>query len=302
MRVYTLSKDGEGFLGFEDGGRLLDLTRAITLFETSRDNHFGELYFDIADLICEDLFTGPYLGEVMEFAAKHGLEAYLEVGDGISIEPPVIPGKIIALGNNYRNHIKEMKQALPDEPVLFGKWPSTVIGHGAPILRPKWIGNMSYEAELAFVIGREAKNVPASHTMEYVAGYTCVNDVTARDIQKKDLARSLPWMPSKNFDTFCPMGPCVLVADASVDPRGFGVQSRVNGDLRQDGSTGDLIFSIPTVIEYISKIMTLEPGDVVSTGTPEGVGFIEPGDTIDITCTGIGTLSNPVAEFPEPTR
>jgi 2-keto-4-pentenoate hydratase/2-oxohepta-3-ene-1,7-dioic acid hydratase in catechol pathway len=313
MRVYTLSKNDDIFLGFEEGGELLDLTKAITIYEASRDNHFGEFYRDMGDLIRENLFTLGYLGEVMDFVMEHGLASRLAVGEGIGIEPPLRPGKIIALGNNYTNHIREMNQKVPDAPVLFGKWPSTVIGHGDPILKPGWIGSMSYEAELAFIISRPARNVPASEAMDYVAGYTCVNDVTARDIQRKDIARSLPWMPSKNFDTFCPMGPCVLLADAAWGPRvsgslcghmrskkeppespAFGVQSRVNGELRQDGNTRDLIFNIPTVIEYITKIMMLEPGDVVSTGTPEGVGFIEPGDTVDITCTGIGTLSNPV--------
>ncbi len=130
-----------------------------------------------------------------------------------------------------------------------------------PILRPGWIGNMSYEAELAFIMGAEAKNVPASEAMRYVAGYTCVNDLTARDIQKKDIGNALPWMQSKNFDTFCPMGPCVLLSGAVKEPVEIGVQSRVNGVLKQDGNTRDLIFDIPTVIEYITKIMTLEPGD-----------------------------------------
>lgn len=296
MRVYSLSRDGEDFLGFEDGGPLLDLTRAITLHETARDNSPDDLFQDIEELIWEDLFTLEYLGGVMEFITKHGLTADLSVDAGFEVNAPVFPGKIIALGNNYRNHIKEMDQKMPEVPVLFGKWPSTVIGPGQSIVRPKWIGNMSYEAELAFIIGRQAKNVSASEAMDYVAGYTCLNDITARDIQRQDLSRALPWMPSKNFDTFSPMGPCVLLAGAVKSPVEIGVQSRVNGVLKQDGNTRDLIFDIPTVIEYITRIMTLEPGDVVSTGTPEGVGYVEPGDVVEITCTGIGALSNPVSE------
>ncbi len=296
MRVYALSRDGDDFLGFEDGGELLDLTRAATLYEAAHDNHFGEFYRDIEELIDDNVFTIEYLGEVMEFVAKHGLAAHLAAGGDLTVLPPLRPGKIVALGNNYRNHIKEMNQKLPESPVLFGKWPSTVIGPDVPIERPSWIGNMSYEAELAFIMGAEAKNVPASEAMRYVAGYTCVNDLTARDIQKKDIGNSLPWMQSKNFDTFCPMGPCVLLSGAVKEPVEIGVQSRVNGVLKQDGNTRDLIFDIPTVIEYITKIMTLEPGDVVSTGTPEGVGYIVPGDIIEITCAGIGTLRNPVIE------
>lgn len=296
MRVYSLSRDGDDFLGFEDGGPLLDLTRAINFRETARDNNPEELFQDIEELIWEELFTLDYLGEVMEFVTKHDLVSDLTVDAGFEVNAPVFPGKIIALGNNYRNHIKEMNQKMPETPVLFGKWPSTVIGQGQAIVRPRWIGNMSYEAELAFIIGRQAKNVTAAEAMDYVAGYTCLNDITARDIQRQDLARSLPWMPSKNFDTFSPMGPCVLLAGAVKSPVEIGVQSRVNGVLKQDGNTRDLIFDIPTVIEYITRIMTLEPGDVVSTGTPEGVGFVEPGDVVEITCTGIGALSNPVSE------
>ncbi len=296
MRVYSLSRDDEDFLGFEDGGELLDLTRAIAMYETSRDAFFGEVYRDMEELIWDNLFTLNYLGEVMEFVGKHGLAGDLAVGGECETNAPLYPGKIIALGRNYHNHIKELDHDVPDSPVLFGKWPSAVIGHNSPIVKPDWIGNMSYEAELAFVIGETAKNVPAAEAMRYIAGYTCLNDVTARDLQKEDLAKSLPWMPTKNFDTFAPMGPCVLLAGAVREPVEIGVQSRVNGVLKQDGNTRDQIFSIPTVIEYITRIMTLEPGDVVSTGTPEGVGYIEPGDVVEVTCTGIGTLSNPVRE------
>jgi 2-keto-4-pentenoate hydratase/2-oxohepta-3-ene-1,7-dioic acid hydratase in catechol pathway len=296
MRVYSLSMDDEDFLGFENDGILLDLSRAIAYYEISQNNYFGESVRDIEELIWDNIFTENYLDAVMDFVESHSLKSDLTVTGEYEINPPVNPGKIIALGRNYHNHIREMGDNIPEEPVLFGKWPSTVIGQGESIVKPNWIGSLSYEAELAFIIGQTARNVPASEAMEYVAGYTCLNDVTARDIQKKDLARSLPWMPSKNFDTFAPMGPCVLLAPASKEQPEFGVQSRVNGLLKQDGNTRDLIFNIPVIIEYITKIMTLEPGDVVSTGTPEGVGSLDPGDTVEITCTGIGTLSNPVVE------
>ncbi len=296
MRVYSLSRESEDFLGFEDGGSLLDLSRAIVFHEASKDAFFEETYRDIEELIWDNLFTMNYLGEVMEFVEKHDLSGDLAVKEGYDVNPPVYPGKIIALGNNYHSHIQEMKNKIPEEPVLFGKWPSAVIGNHCPILKPNWIGNMSYEAELAFVIGQAAKDTPRSEAMNCVAGYTCLNDVTARDIQKKDLSRSLPWMPSKNFDTFAPMGPCVLLAGAVKEPVEIGVQCRVNGVLKQDGNTRDLIFDIPAIIEYITKIMTLEPGDVVSTGTPEGVGYIGPGDVVEIVCPGIGVLSNPVSE------
>ena len=294
MRVYSLSDGLSDFLGFEDDGNMIDLSRAVALYEMTRSGSYDDPPVDIEEMIWEDKFTVEYIGEVMECVEKCGLKVDLAVDDNCKVNAPVYPGKIIALGNNYRAHIEELGQAFPEEPVLFGKWPSTLIGQGEPIIKPPWIGRMDYEAELAFVIGRRTSRVRAEDAMKYVAGYTCLNDVSARDIQSKDISRQLPWMSSKNFDTFCPLGPCVLLAAAVKEPVQVDVQSKVNGELRQNGNTRDFIFDIPTVIEYISKIMTLDPGDVVTTGTPSGVGPVEPDDLVEITCSGIGTLSNPV--------
>ncbi|MBN1293104.1 MAG: fumarylacetoacetate hydrolase family protein [Candidatus Latescibacteria bacterium] len=294
MRIYSLSENDNDFLGIEEDNKFIDLTRAIALYEASQSNYTEEPVDTIEQLIFNEIFITGYLGNILEFISKHSLSEDLAISDDYSVNPPLYPGKIIALGNNYRKHIEEMNQKLPEKPVLFGKWPSTVIGHGDAIVKPSWIGSMSYEAELAFIIGKPAKNVSASEAMNYIAGYTCLNDITARDIQRHDLPAGLPWMPSKNFDTFTPMGPCVLLAEMVKDPVEIDVKSTVNGELRQNGNTRDFIFDIPTVLEYISKIMTLEPGDVVTTGTPEGVGAIEPGDVVEITCGGIGTLSNHV--------
>jgi len=294
MRIYSLSNEFGDFLGCESEGALIDLTRAISIFEMTRSNFIEEPIIDIEELIWEEQFTVDYLGEVMDCISKNGLNSDLTVGKGYTINAPLYPGKIIALGNNYHEHIKEMNQQLPEEPVLFGKWPSTVIGYDEAIVKPSWIERMDYEAELAFIIGRKAKNVKASAAMKHVAGYTCLNDVTARDIQAKDIGSKLPWMQSKNFDTFTPLGPCVLLSETVTEPVEIDVKSVVNGKLRQNGNTRDFIFDIPAIIEYISKIITLEPGDVVTTGTPVGVGVLEPGDVVEITCSGVGTLSNPV--------
>lgn len=294
MRIYSLTDGFRDFLGFEDDGTLIDLTKAIAFYEISRNGYFDEPYVDIEEMIWDNLFTVNYIGDVMEYVLKYGLKNDLLVEKGYSVNAPLYPGKIIALGNNYHAHIKEMGQAIPEEPVLFGKWPSAVISHGESIRKPSWIGRMDYEAELAVVIGRRARNVNTLTAMSYVAGYTCLNDVTARDIQRKDLGRSLPWMPSKNFDTFAPMGPCVLLSGTVKEPVELDVQSRVNGVMKQNGNTRDFIFDIPSVIEYITRIMTLEPCDVVTTGTPVGVGALEPGDVVEIICSGVGTLSNPV--------
>ena len=294
MRVYSLTKDDKDFLGFEDDSTVIDLTQALSFYEITVNNNVPPSYRYIEELIWDNKISLDFLGEVMSVLAKYGMKKDFAVNGNYRINAPLYPGKIIALGNNYHEHIKEMNQSVPERPVLFGKWPSIVIGHQDSIVKPSGIDRMDYEAELAVIIGKRARKVNAKDAMEHVAGYTCLNDVTARDIQKEDLSNSLPWMPSKNFDTFAPMGPCVLLAKAVKEPVSISVQSRVNGELRQDGNTGDFIFDIPTVIEYISNIFTLEPGDVISTGTPVGVGPIEPGDEVEITCAGIGTLTNPV--------
>lgn len=294
MKIYSLSNNERDFLGFEDDGNIIDLTRAISFYEITVNNCVLSPIEYIEQLILDEKLTADFLGEVMSVLTKYGAKNDFSAGRQYTVNAPVTPGKIIAMGNNYHEHIKEMNQAVPKKPVLFGKWPSTVIGHQDSIIKPSWIGRMDYEAELAVIIGRTALNVRASEAMDYVAGYTCFNDVTARDIQKEDLSQSLPWMQSKNFDTFSPMGPCVLLSETVKNPVSIGVQSTVNGELRQNGNTSDFIFDIPEVIEYISKIMTIEAGDVISTGTPVGVGPIEPGDVVEIKCDGIGTLTNPV--------
>ncbi len=298
MRVYSLSDELRDFLGIsgEDGGAMIDLTRAVAMYDISRGDCFTEPPIEIEELIFDNRLTAAFLGGVMELLDKHGLTEDYAVQGEYTINPPLYPGKIVAMGNNYRAHISEMNQKLPEAPVLFGKWPSTVIGHGAPIEKPDWIGRMDYEAELAFIVGSRAKNVPKAEAMKHIAGFTCLNDVSAREIQGKDLAKSLPWMPSKNFDTFCPMGPCVLPADLVKTPVEIDVACTVNGETKQDGNTRDFIFDIPYMIEYITRIMALEPGDVVTTGTPSGVGPIEPGDEVSVTCSGIGTLTNPVID------
>ena len=294
MRVYSLTGSDMDFLGCENDGVMVNLTRSISLYEVAKTGYCVEPVQDIETMILDGYFSLDFISEIMEFVIRHRLTKELAVVGEYMINPPIYPGKIIALGYNYHKHIREMNNKIPSQPVIFGKWPSTIIGQRDAIEKPSWIGTMSYEAELAFIIGSEAKNVPAAEAMKYVAGYTCLNDVTARDLQRKDRSEQLPWMQSKNFDTFTPLGPCVLLAGAVKEPVEIGVRSRLNGEERQNGNTRDFIFDIPTVIEYITKIMTLDPGDIVTTGTPEGVGTVEPGDVIDVECEGIGTLSNPV--------
>ena len=210
-----------------------------------------------------------------------------------SLLPPVEPSKIVCVGRNYREHAAELGHEIPQEPLLFFKPPSSLLPPGGIILRPKVSERTDYEGELGVVIARRCHQLTESDDVRpYILGYTCVNDFTARDLQNKDSQ----WTRAKGFDTFCPVGP--VVADG-LDPwAGVPVETRVNGEVRQSGNTRDFIFSLDAVIRYISQIMTLEPGDLIATGTPKGVGPVVAGDAVEVSIEGIGQLRNPIANQP----
>ena len=204
---------------------------------------------------------------------------------------PVEPTKIVCVGRNYREHAAELQHEVPSEPLLFFKPPSSLLAPGGTIRRPKLSQRVDYEGELGVVIGRKCFKLGADEDVRpYILGYTCVNDVTARDLQNKDDQ----WARAKGFDTFCPVGPAVT---DEIDPwAGVGVETRVNGDVRQQGNTRDFIFSLEVMIRYIAEVMTLFPGDLIATGTPKGVGPVVAGDVIEISVEGAGTLRNPVVD------
>ena len=212
---------------------------------------------------------------------------------------PALP-KLVCLGLNYRDHAKEQGKDLPEEPIIFMKPRTAVIGTDTPIVRPSSVKQLDYEAELAVVIGEKGKNIPISKAGEHIFGYTAFNDVSARDIQFKDRQ----WTRAKSFDTFAPMGPCITTANQIADPNNLGIRTRVNGELRQDSSTKNMSVGVHEIIHYISQVMTLEPGDVIATGTPAGVGvfmkpeprFLSPGDLIEVEIEKIGTLRNLVSK------
>jgi len=208
-----------------------------------------------------------------------------------SLLPPLEPSKIICVGRNYREHAAELGHDIPTEPLLFFKPPSALLAPGATIVRPKVSERTDYEGELGVVIARRARRLRDDEDVRpYILGFTCVDDFTARDLQNKDGQ----WTRAKGFDTFCPVGP--LVTDG-LDPwTGVQVETRVNGEVRQSGNTRDFIFSLDVVIRYISRIMTLQPGDLIATGTPKGVGPVVSGDVIEVSIDGVGVLRNPVAD------
>lgn len=198
---------------------------------------------------------------------------------------PFNPTKIVAIGLNYHDHARELSMALPELPLLFMKPSTSVIGHEENIIYPTLTEELHYEGELAIVIGKKARHVSKDDASQYVAGYTCANDVTARDLQRLDGQ----WTRSKSFDTFCPLGP-VIARD--IDPTGLTIVTRVNGITKQLSNTNMMIFNVFDLITYISSIMTLLPGDVIVTGTPPGVGPLVPGDTVEVEIEGIGILKN----------
>ncbi len=198
------------------------------------------------------------------------------------------PSKIVCVGRNYAAHAAELGNEVPTEPLIFLKAPSAVIRDGEAIVLPKGAGRVEYEGEIGVVIGRRATKVSEAEAWSFVESIVPLNDVTARELQKTDGQ----WTRAKGFDTFCPVGEPVPAADLDVD--GLAVVTRVNGEIRQEGSVSQMAYSIPRIISYISGVMTLEPGDIVSTGTPEGVGPLADGDVVEVEVVGVGKLSNPV--------
>jgi 2-keto-4-pentenoate hydratase/2-oxohepta-3-ene-1,7-dioic acid hydratase in catechol pathway len=206
---------------------------------------------------------------------------------GLRWLPPVSPSKVVGVGRNYRAHAAELGNLVPAEPLLFLKPPSALIGHGGAVILPRSSARVDYEGEIGVVIGRTARAVPEATALDHVLGYTCVNDVTARDLQKRDVQ----FTRAKGFDTFCPVGPCVAIG---LDPATLAVETWLNGARVQSAPASGMIFGIANLIAAISAVMTLEPGDLIATGTPEGVGPLQAGDLVEIAVTGVGRLASHV--------
>ena len=275
MKLYSVEDGGGAWLAAERNGELVDLGNA-----------------DLTSLIR----SGAAWLEAARHAVTHApARRKLE---GASLGPPLRPGKVLCSGINYRGHALENPNAkMPTEPFFFAKLPSSVIGPNAPIRHPERTEQLDYEVEFAVVIGRRLTRAAEAEVMGAIFGYTLLNDVSARDVQFKDAQITL----GKNFDGFAPLGPCVVTADELTRPDSVRLRTRLNGRTLQDGSTSDWLFPLPVLIAYLSHVMTLEPGDVVTTGTPAGVGlfqkppiFMKRGDVVEIEAEGIGVLRNPL--------
>lgn len=281
----------------------------LVTFSRNGVTHIGKLSIRNGQEFVVDLneaqprFPATMIAFLEGDASLHKLAEQVPTTEGyplsnVKLHAPIPrPGKIMCIGLNYSDHAAETGEALPKFPVVFAKYANTVIAAGESIVLPKVTNQIDYEAELGFVIGKRARYISESAAFDYVAGYLIVNDVTARDYQR----RTSQWTIGKTFDTFAPMGPALVTADEVADPHNLNIQLTIGGEMLQNSNTRNLIFGIPKLIASLSEVMTLEPGDVVSTGTPPGVGtarkpqrWLRTGETVSITIEKLGTLTNPV--------
>jgi acylpyruvate hydrolase len=314
MRLLTYEFQGRIRLGAEQDGYVVDLNRGYALLLASRgvvrfqgqaDRELPADMRGFLELWDQSLSRAK---EVLAFAGglQRGggplVQAVMQPLQTVRLRAPILdPRKIICLGLNYRDHAQESKADIPSDPILFSKYATAIIGPEDPILLPAVSKEVDYEAELAFLMARRGRHIPKAQALEYVAGYTILHDVSARDYQIRKPGGQ--WMSGKTFDTFAPLGPALVTKEDIPDPHVLDIQCTVSGELLQSSNTRHLIFSIPDIVAYCSHIFTLEPGDVIATGTPGGVGFarkpprfLKEGDVATVTIQGIGALRNPVRQ------
>ncbi|MDR3280551.1 MAG: fumarylacetoacetate hydrolase family protein [Synergistaceae bacterium] len=244
-------------------------------FSVDGKTYNGTLYGNMVDLV-----EGDFLGGFSTLRMSYPF-------DRVKLLPPYAPTKIWCVGRNYAGHARELDHELPTEPMIFMKPVTSIIGSGDPVRIPEWAGRVDYEGELAAIIGRRCRKVSEKDALTCVAGYSCFNDVTARDLQNQDGQ----WIRAKGFDTFAPFGPVILLTQSM--PASAVISTRLNGNVVQQDSLGSMIFSVSRIISHISRFATLEPGDVIATGTPEGIGRVKQGDRVEVEIDGIGILNNP---------
>jgi 2-keto-4-pentenoate hydratase/2-oxohepta-3-ene-1,7-dioic acid hydratase in catechol pathway len=303
------AEDGRERVGLLEGKRVIDLSRALPMYLLAEGYPPLPAPFSILDLLKGGAFDVDLFREVCLFVERHDLASALTVATLRSSEatslrttsrsvrllaPIARPPRIVALGLNYAAHAAETGKAPPKEPIFFVKASTAVIGPEESVVCPRGIGRVDHEVELAVIIGKGGRHIPRGKVAQHIAGYTILNDVTARDMQSRDMAASRPWFLSKSLDTFAPMGPCVTLPDEIVEPCELDLVLRVNGKVRQKSNTRDLIFNVTELIHRLSRYLTLEPGDVIATGTPSGISPVRAGDVMEAEIERIGVLRNPV--------
>ncbi|MEI6845878.1 MAG: fumarylacetoacetate hydrolase family protein [Candidatus Firestonebacteria bacterium] len=300
MKIFAYKHGDIAPLGFSYKGKKYCLSGLLRLFyfQKAKQLPWG---FGLKWLLENELLDEKLVKEAVQFAEKTKVLSRYLLKKDIKLLPPLLPGKIIALGRNFAKHAKEQNAPVPAEPILFEKAASSVIGPEAAVVYPAFMvkefkkeARVDHEVELAVVIGRKASKIKAKDAMKYVFGYTIINDISARNIQAIDFKKNQPWFRSKYIDTFCPLGPVVVTKDEIKDPHNLKLELRVNGKVKQTDSTKSFIFKIPAMLEYITKYLTLMPGDVISTGTPDGISALKPGDVMEAEIENIGILRNRV--------
>jgi 5-oxopent-3-ene-1,2,5-tricarboxylate decarboxylase/2-hydroxyhepta-2,4-diene-1,7-dioate isomerase len=285
MRIGHFDYNGRTFIGVIFADNVFDLSYVS---ENMEKDPLG----DLTAVFTQGRFDNR-LFHHLYMLGQYREEHYYPLGL-VEYVPLYKPGKIICLGLNYDEHAAETDRVAPEEPIYFLKASSSVIAHQQPIQYPDDLGRIDPEAELAVIIGKTASKVAKEDAYAFIAGYTILNDVTARDLQTTDREKKYPWFRSKSIDTFCPIGPWIVTANDISPTEPLAIQLRVNNEIRQNSSTGLLIHNIPTLIETISSLITLEPGDIISTGTPGGIAPVYPGDEVEIEIEKIGILKNTV--------
>ena len=271
-----------------------DLIRALEIYAVA-SNLCVPIALDMMDLLNAGLVDVELLRGIESFVEGHNLLEDLSDADDFTLLAPIgQPGAIYALGRNYPAHARETGAEVPTEPIVFGKAVTSIVGPEDDVIYKKGLTRVDPEAELAVIIGKMGSSIPESEAMSYVAGYTALNDVTARDLQKTFQERRQPWFVAKGIDTFCPIGPCITLPDEIGEPIELDVKLYVNGELRQSDNTRSMTFSVPFMISWISHYFTLHPGDIITTGTPEGIAPVHPGDVMEVQVDKIGVLRNRV--------
>ncbi len=294
MRIVRFVGSDIDSYGLLINDEVLDMPKLSTLMDVSVPPSIEKLVslgFE-GERLVEGLLTSSTSAERNKATIKSG---------EIALRAPIaFPPKIICLGLNYRDHAEEAGAKIPDEPIIFMKPRTSIIGPDGPVVKPSFVQRLDYEVELAIVIGRHGKNIPLISAKEHIFGYTAFNDISARDIQFKDGQ----WTRGKSFDTFAPIGPCITTAKQIGDPNNLRVYTRVNNEVRQNSSTRNMVFNVYEVVHQLSRVMTLEPCDIIATGTPSGVAtfmkpkprYLKPGDIVEVEVEGIGTLRNPIID------
>ncbi|MBS4021669.1 MAG: fumarylacetoacetate hydrolase family protein [Dethiobacter sp.] len=299
MKLVTYKKQDKNSIGFLINDSVVDLSAAAE-YAASRTGAAAAVSYpsDMVELLEREMLDAAHsLHETFQKQSEWVSEIGVPVAEVELLAPLRKPGKVICIGLNYMDHAKETGKPIPTAPIVFGKYANSIVGPGSAVNIPPVTDKVDYEAELAVVIGKRASRVAADSALGYVAGYMNFNDISARDLQMADGQ----WMKGKFLDTFAPTGPWLVTKEDIQDPGKLKIELRLNGKTMQSSSTGNLIFSVPTLISFLSGLLTLEPGDIIATGTPSGVGaamnpplFLQAGDTVEVEVEGLGVLTNPV--------